>query len=57
MSDYYFIVLWVTLAVVLAALGGFVIGMVYMDNRRRLDDAYNPKFRPDDYAPRRLSGL
>ncbi len=44
--DYAMVVIaWV---IVMAALGGFMMGYIMADNRRKADDAFNPKFRPDE---------
>ena len=48
-GDYY--ALLMVLGIVMAALGGFVMGFIMADNRRKADDAFCPKHRPDDYAP------
>ncbi|WP_461135516.1 hypothetical protein [Spirosoma lituiforme] len=36
------------LAIMIAGLMGFAIGIIFADNRRMADDAYNPKLRPDE---------
>ncbi|GAB2586413.1 hypothetical protein [Spirosoma areae] len=37
----------VVLAIVLAALGGFAIGHLMGNRERKMEETFNPKFRPD----------
>lgn len=53
LTDVDFGLLWVMLALIFAAMGGFLAGFVLADNRHKADDAYNPRLRPDRHHENR----